>query len=344
MSRRYAHLVLLALGIAPIVVVSAQPTAQEPTPTCEQVFKNIKVFKGVPANDLIPAMEFMAASLKFQCTDCHDPKDYAADNRTKETARNMVLMQRDINAKHFNGRNEITCHSCHGGKEHPAGTPLPAGISLRHERMEAAPKPEDLLAKHIAAVGKVPPVLVRKGTLTAANNETHKPETTPLELVQADGGKFRLTSPAHKASSDGKQVWYGGFPVTDEAAAIFGRMGRAWRGESAFDGLERLTVTGKDTVGKASVVVVRGSRPATLSTEELSFDAKTGLLVRMVNVRRSSLGSVVTAFDYTNYKKVGGAMAPMKVVATFADGEAWWMDFKSATVQDRVNEAEFGGG
>lgn len=343
MVRRVSRLVLLAFGVVP-VILGAQSSPTTPEPKCEDVYKNIKVFKGVPASDLVPAMEFMAASLKYRCADCHDPKDYAADNRTKETARNMVLMQRDINAKHFNNRNEITCNSCHGGKEHPAGMPIPNGITLRHERMETPPKAEELFAKHIAAAGTVPPALVRTGTLTADNDETGKPQTDALELVQAPDGKFRLTSPSHKVVSNGKQVWYGGFPMTDEPAAIFGRMGRAWRGDQAFAGLERLTVTGKDKIGKDAVICVRGTRPATSSTEELWFDAKTGLLRRLVNVRRSSLGSVLTAFDYGDFKKVGGVTTPMTVVATFAGGEQWAMRFKSASVRDRANDADFVGG
>ena len=341
MTRRLVHLALLAIGVAPIAVIAAQQTAPAQAPTSEQVFKNIKVFQDVPASDLIPAMEFMSASLKFECTDCHDPKDYSADTRTKDTARAMVLMQRDINSKHFGARNEVTCNSCHGGKEHPSGTPIPEDVSLRHERLENPPKPEDLFAKHVAAMGKVPPMLTRNGSLTAPNDVTHKIESTPVLVLQADGGKFKLESGEHKAGSDGKQTWYGGNVLMDEPAAIFGRMGRAWRGDQAFAGLERLAVSGKDKIGKTDVLVVRGSRPSTTSTEELYFDAKSGLLARMVNVRRSTLGSVLTIYDYQNYKTVSGSKVPMKVTITFAGGEKWIMDFKSAKVDAKVDESAF---
>src|SRR5579871_2946947 len=114
---------VLALAVSPFVYAVAQQNGDKPAPTCEQVFKNIQVFKGVPASDLIPSMEFMAASLKMECTDCHDAKDYSADTkRAKEAARNMVTMQRDINAKNFNNRNQVTCMTCHRGSEHPVGT------------------------------------------------------------------------------------------------------------------------------------------------------------------------------------------------------------------------------
>jgi hypothetical protein len=35
--------------------------------TTEQVYKNIKVLKGIPAEQLIPAMQFVTASLGVQC-------------------------------------------------------------------------------------------------------------------------------------------------------------------------------------------------------------------------------------------------------------------------------------
>ncbi len=335
---KLGHLIFFALSIAPIAVFSAQ---QEAVPTSDQVFNDIQVFKGVPANDLIPAMEFMSASLGWECSDCHDPKDYAASTKAKETARAMVLMQREINKNHFNSRLEVTCMSCHNGKEHPAGPAIPAGVSTRHERLEPAPKPEDLFAKHVAAVGKPPATITRIGTLTAPNDVTHKIESHPATLVQAEGGKFMASSVDRKFGSDGKQVWYGPSPMVDEPAAIFSRIGRAYRGNDSFVGLERLVVSGKDKIGKSDVIVVRASRPGTASTEEMYFDSKSGLLLRLVNMKRSTIGTVVSAVDYANYKGVNGVNVPMKVETTFAGGQKWTLEFKTAKAENRVDEALF---
>jgi len=340
MKQRLAGPALLCFAIAPFAVLAVQGGAGQ-APTAEQVFKNIKVFKGTPASDIIPAMQFMSASMKFQCVDCHDPKDYAADTRAIETTRKMILMQREINEKHFNGRLEVTCNSCHGGKEHPEATPIPAGVNLRHERLTTAPKVEDLFKKHQAASGKAPVMLTRSGTLTAPNDETHSVETNPLEFVQAEGGKFSLVSASRKVVADGTKITYGGNPMVEEPAAVFNRIGRAWMGEKAFEGLERLTVAGKDKVGNASVLVVRGARPASTSTEELYFDEKSGLLTRLVNIKRSSVGTVLMVVDYQNYKNVSGSKVPMKVVVTFAGDEKWEMNFKSAKVSDKVDDTIF---
>jgi hypothetical protein len=37
----------------------------------EQEFKNITVLKGTPADQLIPAMQFITASLGVECDFCH---------------------------------------------------------------------------------------------------------------------------------------------------------------------------------------------------------------------------------------------------------------------------------
>ncbi len=341
MKRMSNPWIFLSLGALLLAAGFTQQTEKAAEPTSDQVFKNIQVFKGVPASDLIPAMEFMSASLKFECSDCHDPKDFSADTQTKGVARKMILMQRDINAKHFNNRNEVTCMSCHNGNDHPASAPIPTGVVMRHKRMENAPKPEDLFKKHIDAVGKGPKAFTRTGTLTAKNDQTHQVEAKPVEFIQMDGGKFAVISGDRRIQSNGKQYWYSGGEMMGEPAAMFERIGRAWRGDSAFDGLEKPAVSGTDTIGKTNVIVVRASRPATTSTEELYFDAKTGLLLRAVNMRRSTLGTVISAYDYSDFKVVDGVKIPMKVVVSFGGDEKWTMAFKSARADASLSDSLF---
>ncbi len=339
MKLRVGHHLCLAIGIAPMYMLSAQATP--PVPTCEQVFKDIRSFKGVPASDLIPAMEFMTASLGYKCSSCHDPKNYAAETEGKGAARNMITLQRDINTRFFRDRLQVTCMSCHNGKSHPTSAPIPEGVTMRHDRLTNAPKVDEVFAKHIASVGKPMAALARTGTLTAPSDETHEIEKKPLEFLQAEGGKFRLVSGDRKVGSDGAQVWYGANPMGDEPANIFGRIGRAWRGDQAFAGLDKMSIGGQDKIGKTSVIIVRGTRASTGSSEELYFDAKSGLLLRLVNVKRSTLGAVVSSIDYANYKSVNGMKVPMKVTATFAGNEQWIMDFKSAKADSKVNDADY---
>lgn len=329
-----------ALACAGLSFIAAGQQTQGQNPTCDQVFKDIESFKGVPAKDLIPAMQFMAASLHAKCTFCHDPKDYAAPHKNKNVTRKMITMQRDINAKYFNNRLEVTCNSCHGGEEHPAGTPIPAQVNMRHARLENPPTPQDVLQKHLQAVGKAPPLLTFTGTQTAPS-EGEKPTTEAVEYTVAADGRFLVASPSAKFGFDGKQVWRDAFPLMDEPAAVFSRIGRPWRGDNAFAGLDRLSIAGKEKLGKMDTIVVRGLRSGTGSNEELYFDARTGLLARFVSVTRSTIGMVISVYDYSNYKSVVGAKVPMKVDITFSGDEVWQMSFKSAKASETVDDSVF---
>lgn len=341
MARRPLTLPLVLLGVSPFVFALAKQDQPKQDPKAEDVYANIKVFKGIPANDLIPAMEFMCASMKWECKDCHDLADFTKETHAIETTRQMVLLQNDINEKWFNGRLEVTCMTCHNGEEHPVNTPIPEGVRMRHDRLTGAPRPPELYAKHATAMGKAPAMLTRTGTLTAPSDETHEIETKPLELVQAAGGKYRLVSGVRTIVSDGTQATYYGTLLWGEPLAIFQRMARTWWGEADFAGLQGAAISGKDTLREKSVVVARAQRPATQSSEDLYFDSASGLLQRMVNVRRSSVGSVVTAIDYENYTPVEGTLVPMKVTVTFADGKQWVMEFKQAKASASVDESLF---
>ena len=322
-------------------LLAAQQTAPQEL-LAEQVFKDVRVFRGVPAKDMIPAMEFMSASLKVKCTYCHEKDDYAAETPGKATGRDMVILQRGINEKYFEGRLSVTCMTCHNGLEHPVTTPVPAEAKLKHRRIQTKVKPEELFKKHLTTIGTEPVAMTFVGTLsTPAEEEGGKDTVSPAELIQAKGGKFRMTSGVGKFGSDGTQVWKDGYPMTDEPAAIFTRLGRSWRGENAFSGLDNLFVSGQEVVGKTTTTVVRGTRKTTGSTEEFYFDDKTGLLVRFVNMTPSTIGTVLTVIDYSNFKTVSGVRVPMRVETTFAGGEKWTATYKTASTSDKVDEKTF---
>lgn len=327
--------------LVPLTVGAAIQDKPQQDLKCEDVYANIKAFKGVPAMDLIPSMEFMAASMKWECKDCHDTTDFSKETHNIETTRKMIELQRDINAKWFDGRLEVTCMTCHRGEEHPTNLPLPDGTVLRHGRMSNPPKPADLMAKHTAAVGKMPAMLTLNGTLTAPNDATHEVETKPIEFVQAEGGKFKIVSGDRNIVSDGTKVTYYGAELWGEPVFFFQRVGRSWLGEKAFDGLTGHAVAGKDKVGNKDVLVVRSSRASTGSQEELYFDLETGLLLKVVNMKRSSLGTVVTGYEYDQFKLVDGSLVPMRVTLTMAGGQQWVMEFKEAKTSATVDESLF---
>src|SRR5204863_8178985 len=100
----------LLLAIAGAGAQSSTPSAS-PAPAgpklAEEEFKNIQALKGVPADQIIPSMQFIAASLGVECEFCHvahaNEKD---DKKTKVTARKMIEMMIAINKDNFEGHSE----------------------------------------------------------------------------------------------------------------------------------------------------------------------------------------------------------------------------------------------
>src|SRR5580692_1872121 len=87
----------------------------------EEQFKNIQTLKGIPADQLIPAMQFITASLGVECEFCHVQGAFEKDDKKpKQTARKMMEMMFAINKENFNGHREVTCYSCHRGAVDPA--------------------------------------------------------------------------------------------------------------------------------------------------------------------------------------------------------------------------------
>ena len=103
----------------------AQSAASSGPTTAVQQFKNIQVLKDIPADQLIPAMQFITASLGVECEFCHVQGAFEKDDKKpKQIARKMMEMMITINQENFDGKREVTCYSCHRGNTNPVATPL----------------------------------------------------------------------------------------------------------------------------------------------------------------------------------------------------------------------------
>ena len=117
------------------------------------LYKNLKVLpKDISKADMDSVMKHFTQSLGVKCNFCHarldnEKKDwdFASDSiEHKRTARYMVGMTKKINKKYFEDdiknidmpqMNEITCYSCHNGREHPAKKP-------RMDQQQQGPRPD----------------------------------------------------------------------------------------------------------------------------------------------------------------------------------------------------------
>jgi len=66
-------------------------------PMSDQFFKNVQVLKGIPVDQFLGTMGFIAASLSVNCTECHVTRDYSLDTPKKQKARQMMIMVKAIN-------------------------------------------------------------------------------------------------------------------------------------------------------------------------------------------------------------------------------------------------------
>ena len=115
----------LARAGAPLAQV--QPAAPTKPMMVEDVFKNVQALKGIGVDDFMLTMGIMSAAVGSDCVGCHpsagtDHVDWALDTPRKRTARRMVQMVTAINRDNFNGRQVVTCWTCHRGRDRPVTT------------------------------------------------------------------------------------------------------------------------------------------------------------------------------------------------------------------------------
>lgn len=130
MNVRLRWLIPVSAGSAVLWMASVAKPQSAPKPQmAEQVFKNVQALKGITVDDFLGTMGIMSAAVGFDCSECHnnagtDKVDWAADDNPKKvTARRMVTMVQAINRDNFNNRQNVTCWTCHHGRDRPSTTP-----------------------------------------------------------------------------------------------------------------------------------------------------------------------------------------------------------------------------
>jgi len=160
------RMLAVPVALAGSVLATAQTAAQQKPLMAEQVFKNIQALKGIPVDDFMETMGIMTAALQFDCSDCHENAgtekvNWAADTPRKVTARMMVNMVQTINKNNFQGRQVVTCWTCHRNRDKPLVTPTMEVIysspPLEPDdvitQVQGLPSAESILDKFIQASG-----------------------------------------------------------------------------------------------------------------------------------------------------------------------------------------------
>jgi hypothetical protein len=336
MRRGYGFLVLSLVGLCGAVGVPAK----QDDPKAETVFRNITALKGSKASDIIPSMQFMSAALKVDCDYCHTGDRSSDEKRAKQTTREMIAMQNDINTKNFGGRTQVTCATCHAGHEHPIAFPPIQGLEVRARRSQTL-KADDILASYAKAVGtdaaKAIPAIHLKGTSGV--------DKTPVEITYS-GTKFAVTIKDKKG--DIRQGFNGSTPwLTYEKAIrkIPMQYATAFINQNElYLGPDSLPKIGSTSAGTATLAgkennVVTGSLPDKTRVS-LFFDKTTSLLSRVSFYYPTILGSIAQINDYSDYKKVNGVFVPMTIANHSSQGEDVF-HFRSANVDPKLDMTVF---
>jgi photosynthetic reaction center cytochrome c subunit len=310
--------------------------------TAAERFKNIQVLKTIPAEDLLPTMRYIAASLGVQCGFCHvmgpDRPFDKDDKKEKRTAREMMQMVMGINQGHFQGRQEVSCNSCHNGHSRPQIAPQVATEASLKERMaerpaneergegpppqrEALPSAAALFEKYEQAIGGGAAVarittLYTKGTVslpmgTAEFEQYNKaPDKVWVSTTTPRGGRVQAW--------DGSRGWVqmGRVePMRDTAEMKLNS--DFYRSLKLAGQYAEARVVRKEKIGDRDAWLVMGRIPDSEFTDLLDFDVASGLLLRRTTLRRTALGPLPTQLDFDDYRDTGGVKMPYKLtVAT----------------------------
>ena len=323
--------VVLDIGAAMPCAQSAKPSTRTRTrETAEQVYKNIQVLKGVPADQLIPAMQFIAASLGVQCDFCHLENAFEKDDKeTKQTARKMMRMMFAINKDNFDGHREVTCYACHRGLHKPVITPVineeeaksVPEDKMHHKEASTAglPSADQILGKYLLAVGGADAAAristrIQKGTLTVGS------EPFSVEILAKAPAK-RVTT-VHFPGGDsvtgvnGQEGWLStpGRPVREMSpsevdAAIMDA--ELFSPASLKQTFKELRVEQPEQIKGREAYVLTGTRES-LPPVHLYFDQESGLLVRALHFVETPLGRNPTEIDYADYREEGGLKTPFR--------------------------------
>jgi len=332
-------------------LVGAQNAASPSAKTTEQAFKNIQTLKGIPADQLIPTMQFIANSLGVDCEYCHVHGAFDKDDKKpKQTARKMMEMMSAINSSHFEGHREVTCYSCHHGNAHPIGIPLIAAATVppahlepskaadakgpgdqkaenqKTEDQQAAIDPaveksaiDKTLEKYVAALGGAGAIQkvssrIEKGSADLGGR------TFPVDIFVESPSKRSSVMHLPNGNSVTACNEDAGWMISPDRPLQF--MSQPETEAYQFDADLHLPLRLKEIFSEFHLLPPQAvdGHPATVVQAihpgrppvEFYFDDQSGLLVRLVRYIDTPLGLNPTQINYADYREIGGVKTPYR--------------------------------
>jgi hypothetical protein len=358
-----ARVPVAVIGLILAVSLLAGAQQGQPGKPASQVYKNLKILNDIPSEQLLPSMRFISTALGVECEFCHTGTR-SEDTPNKEMGRKMLVMMLALDKSSFDGRLDITCFTCHRGSINPVVNPTPTGqysaqgpiafftpavppagggdevmaeayrdVTSKQQAAEAAamPKPEQILAKYVEALGGAQAIQkVTSRAITAFVEMAPNVRGTGIPLYGEQVQYYkapnlyvatfqRLNAPQTAKGFDGKDAW----TQTANGAvnsAVGTALDRARRDADFYEPLNltkeytRLSVRGIEKVRDRDAYLVVGV-PNGDQPERLYFDVKTGLLLRKYTVIPTAVGYYPTQVDYDDYRDVSGVKVPYLINA-----------------------------
>jgi hypothetical protein len=301
-------------------------------------------------------MQFITSALGVQCSYCHVEKAFDKDDKEpKQIARRMMRMTLAINAKQFEGHQDVTCYSCHRGSPKPLATPLVSDSPphLLSERVRDQPnppdlpKPEEVVQKYVASLGGAD-AIARLTSLHAQGMFDAASIRFPVEIFKKSPA--RVATIIHFPSGDGVTAFNG-----DSGWILFpGRplhaMSLAEANASRMQGdlqlaldlshvFSTLKITGVQKIDGQDTIILSGNRPS-LPPVTMYFDERSGLLLRAVSYAPSALGLNPTQIDYSDYRNVDGVKIPFHWTSATPTG-GFSIQINTVTANSFIQNAVF---
>jgi hypothetical protein len=333
--------------------VRATNAQAPPEKTVELVQKNIKVLTGLPQSQLIPVMNFFAASMGRRCNYCHVNNqgqwDYASDAKPEKTAaREMIKLVLDINKTTERLKlDPVSCYTCHRGRTSPQSIPaLPLALpspppnaggpggptpgaapQASPAATPALPSTDEIFSKYAAALGGQTAIdklksRTVKGTVTQANGNSFQ-----FELSQAAPDKFYLLVTTPQGTIERGFNGQVGWEKTAEGVReITGAELIDFKAANGLFSLLKLkeqysrppTRVRKDKLGDRDVYVIDGATTDNRRMR-LYFDATSGLLLRRTTTMPTMVGIIPDQIDLEDYRETEGLKFPFTARAAMLE-------------------------
>lgn len=326
---------------------AAQGGQQQSPPMSENVFKNIQVLKGIPADEFMDTMGMFASSLLFDCTGCHvqeiltNRDAFAVATPRIQRARQMVVMVNTINRNFFGGQPRVTCFTCHRGADTPEVIP---DLALQYGDVadenpnamrifpDARVSADKVFGRYIQELGGNDRVskltsFVAIGSYAGFNTGDAK---VPIEIhAKAPNQRTQIVRTFEGdaiKTFDGRNAWaaegWRQIPLMEFTGGNL--TGARFEAIVSFPaGIQKAYSQWQATLSAIdgrNVQLLQGSNPGELPVN-LYFDEESGLLVRTVRWSRTTVGTIPTQTDYSDYRDVAGVKMPFHILMRWTNGQ-----------------------